>query len=210
MGAAIPRPSVMLWMPKPSTRQEASATLPVASEAPMASPSPRLWRPMPTAMKSASARPSGVRPSRRPAASRTISARTAADPEQRGRTEPADGAFGDLETLADRVEEKEGQEADGEAEQETPHTRPCLAHGGMERQADRHRHDAHHEPDERQSGEALMPTPWGSGAATSMACSNAAPVLVRKRRRWASPATQGKGMSRRAVARRASGPAAPR
>ena len=59
-GAAIPSPSVMLWIMKPTIRNEPSVSWPNANEVPIASPSPKLCSPMPTAISTASTQPSPV------------------------------------------------------------------------------------------------------------------------------------------------------
>src|SRR2546428_13328656 len=49
-GAAMPKPSVMLWSAKPITSTSAKATAPLAADWPIASPSDRLCRPSPVAI----------------------------------------------------------------------------------------------------------------------------------------------------------------
>ena len=56
-GAAMPSPSVTLWIMKPTIRNVPSCSSPKANELPIASPSPRLWTPMPIATRSASTMP---------------------------------------------------------------------------------------------------------------------------------------------------------
>src|SRR5215210_1030788 len=56
-GAAIPSPSVTLWIMKPTTKNVPSASSPSANDDPIAKPSPRLWRPIPIATSVASATP---------------------------------------------------------------------------------------------------------------------------------------------------------
>src|SRR3990170_3931939 len=56
-GAAIPSPSVMLWIMKPTTRNEPSVSCPKANDVPIASPSPKLCSPIPIATSVASATP---------------------------------------------------------------------------------------------------------------------------------------------------------
>ena len=62
IGAAIPRPSVTLWIMKPTIRNVPSASSPSANDDPIASPSPRLCRPIPIATSVASARPPSAPP----------------------------------------------------------------------------------------------------------------------------------------------------
>ena len=56
-GAAIPSPSVTLWIMKPTIRNEPSVSCPKANEVPIASPSPKLCSPIPIATSVASATP---------------------------------------------------------------------------------------------------------------------------------------------------------
>ena len=56
-GAAMPIPSVTLWIMNPTIRNVPSVSSPNANDDPIASPSPRLWTPIPIATSIARERP---------------------------------------------------------------------------------------------------------------------------------------------------------
>jgi len=60
IGAAMPKPSVMLCNPNPKTSTSAKAIAPVAADCPMANPSERLCRPRPVAIIIARVRGEGA------------------------------------------------------------------------------------------------------------------------------------------------------
>ena len=114
-GAAMPRPSVTLWIMKPTIRNVPSVSSPTPNDVPMARPSPRLCRPMPTATSVASARPETA-PFRRDvrAARRTSSSGSSSATPSSTRPGPPSVAGQrrlQLERLEQRLDAEERQQA---------------------------------------------------------------------------------------------------
>ena len=176
-GAAMPMPSVTLWMAKPTTRKVASAAAPVASAAPTARPSPRLCRPMPSAMKKASA-----------SALRRAARRGGRWPRRTSSGQRRDDQNSDVAAAAgraprrraraprQRVDEQEQQQPDGQRQQEASGAGPPARMRGIGEQADA-------PPARRRAAGRRAPSVpsarrrrSGVGRATSIVCSKAAPV----------------------------------
>ena len=114
------------------------------------------------------------------------------DPDRRvvPRRRPSASAPSSSPSL-ERVDEQEEEQADGERQHEASCAAgPAARMRRIGEEAERHRHDAEEQADERQLAERGAAS-RAAARATSIVCSKATPVAVRRTMWCVSPSTQG-------------------